>query len=297
MGRRRRLHPVAWAAFGVLALMLAAVLAPGLFTPFGPESQDLLYRLTPPGAGGHLLGTDGLGEDVWSQIVYGTGVSVGISLAGVVSSLCVGTVAGSLAGYFGGWVDAAVSRLVDAQIAVPYLVLAIAIVFVAGAGAGQMVVVMTLAGWVTYARVVRAIVLSLRAMPYIEAAVAAGGSSAWVLTRHVLRNLTAPVTALATLQVGQMILTTSTLAFLGLGLPANIPTWGGTAADGQDYLATAWWIATFPGLAILVATLAFNYAGDAVRQLLESPARAGTAAPAGQPAPGVPHDPPETAVV
>jgi peptide/nickel transport system permease protein len=210
-----------------------------------------------------------LGRDLLSQIVFGSRVSLDIALRAVVLSMLIGTGLGLASGYYGGLVDAVLMRLADAQLAIPYLVLAIAIVAVFGAGIFHLLIVMVLGGWVYYARVVRGSTLAMRSMEFVQAAAAVGASDARTVVRHILPNLLSSVIVISTLQLGQMILIAATLSFLGLGLPANVPSWGGLAADGEDYLATAWWIATLPGMAIFVTTIGSNYLGDGIREALD----------------------------
>lgn len=255
---------------GALVLLVLATAAfAGVVAPYDPDAQSLLARLRPPGSPGYVLGTDALGRDLFSQILFGARVSLDIGIRAVVLSMLLGTGLGLVSGYHGGGLDGLLMRLVDVQLAIPYLVLAIAIVAIFGAGISHLLVVMVLGGWVYYARVVRGSTLAMRAMEFVQSASAAGASDTRIILRHILPNLWSSIIVISTLQVGQMILIAATLSFLGLGLPANVPSWGGLAADGQDYLATAWWIATLPGMAIFVTTIGFNYLGDGIREALD----------------------------
>lgn len=252
----------------VLAVVLTAVLAPAL-APANPDLQQIADRLMPPGAGGHLLGTDDVGRDVLSRIIFGSRVSLIVGCLAVLVSGALGTLLGIVAGYYGGWLDGLIMRLVDVQLAIPSLVLAIMVVAVFGPGLVKVIVILGVTGWVLYGRVVRGEVLSLRQREFIEAAKAMGAHDGHIMRRHVLRNAIPSVIVVATLQVGAMIITAASLSFLGLGVPVTVPTWGGMATEGRDYLPTAWWIAVFPGLAIMVTVFGTNFLGDWVRDRLD----------------------------
>jgi peptide/nickel transport system permease protein len=252
----------------MLVVALAAVFA-GIASPHDPEAQLLSARLLPPGSPGHPLGTDALGRDLLSQILFGSRVSLAIALRAVALATVIGTALGLASGYYGGLVDIVLMRLADVQLAIPYLVLAIAIVAVFGAGVFHLLIVMVLGGWVYYARVIRSSTLAMRSMEFVQAASAIGASDVRTIVCHLLPNLVSSVVVISTLQLGQMVLIAATLSFLGLGLPANVPSWGGLAADGEDYLATAWWIATLPGMAIFITTIGSNYLGDGIREALD----------------------------
>ncbi|HXX39351.1 MAG TPA: ABC transporter permease [bacterium] len=257
------------AGAALVGLVLFATACAGLLSPHDPQAQSLVARLRPPGSPGYPLGTDALGRDLLSQILFGSRVSLGIGVWAVVLAMVLGTTVGLISGNYGGALDSLLMRLVDLQLAIPYLVLAISIVAIFGGGVAHLVVVMVLGGWVYYARVIRGSTVALRTMDFVQSASAAGASDVRIMVRHILPNLWSSIIVISTLQVGQMILIAATLSFLGLGLPANVPSWGGLAADGEDYLATAWWIATLPGAAIFVTTIGFNYLGDGIREVLD----------------------------
>jgi len=256
----------------VTVVVVMAVLAP-LLAPYDPNKQDLLSVLQPPiFAGGsvhHILGTDALGRDLLSRIIFGSRVSLVVGVIAVVVSGVIGVIIGATSGYVGGIVDSAIMRIVDLQLSLPFLVLAIAVMAAFTASLQNVITVLIISGWVSYARVVRAEVLSLREREFVDAARALGCSNIQVVRRHILPLLMSPVLVIATLQVGYMILTESSLSFLGLGVPITTPTWGGIAADGQDYLATAWWITTLSGFAIFLTVMSVNYLGDALRDVLD----------------------------
>ena len=257
----------------VLGVILAAVLAP-LLAPFDPLEQDIGQRLREPGwqdAQGrvHALGTDHLGRDILSRIVYGSRIALLVGLAAVLISGVLGMVIGLVAGYFGGRVDDFLMRLADVQLAFPFILLAIAVIGVLGPSLRNIIVVIGVSSWVVYARVVRGEVLSIREREYVQAAVALGSRHGRVLRQHVLPNTFTPWLVVATLDMARVIVTESALSFLGLGVQPPTPTWGGMLADGRVYLSTAWWLATFPGLAILITVLGINLFGDGLRDTLD----------------------------
>lgn len=254
---------------GITVAVFAPVLAPA-----DPTAQNLSSSLRAPswlpdGAPGHPLGTDQLGRDVLSRIMYGTRISLSIGLLTVAISAPVGTLIGLLAGYYGGWLEDLFMRLADAQLAIPFLLLVIAIVAVLGPSAINIILVLGLASWVVYARVVRVEVLSLKGREFIEAARVIGASDARIITRHVLPNTLVSVGVLAAFAVAHMILVESSLSFLGLGVPPPTPSWGGMVGDSRDYLMSAWWLPVFPGLAIAVTVLGINFLGDWLRDILD----------------------------
>jgi len=253
-------------------IALAVVLAPRL-APYGPLDQHIVDRLKPPVfAGGSLryvLGTDPVGRDILSRIIFGSRVSIAVGLSAVLIGGSLGLTLGLISGYYGSTADMVIMRIADLQLAIPFLVLAIAIITVLKPGLLSIVLVLGLSSWVTYARVARGQVLSVRQRDFVEAARALGGSEARVLLRHLLPNVIAPVIVVATLEVGRMILAEAALSFLGLGIQPPAPTWGGITADGRDWLGTAWWISTLPGFAILLTVMAINFVGDWLRDVLD----------------------------
>lgn len=267
------------AAVVLVAAVVCAVAAPWL-APFDPHAQNLAVRLRPPiwsdgAAPGHLLGTDNLGRDVLSRILYGSRISVLVGVSATALAGLLGCVAGLVAGYFGGRVDSALMRLADIQLSFPSILLALALVAVLGSGVVYVVVVLGFTGWVTYARVIRAEVLSLRSREFVEAARVIGVRDIVIVPRHLLPNIMAPLTTVATLQVASMIIVESSLSYLGLGVPADVPTWGGMLSDGQLYLTTAWWVAVLPGVTITLVTLSINIFGDLLRDVADPKAYRG----------------------
>ncbi len=264
------------AVFGLSMLLLmggAAVLAPQL-APWDPGRQMLLKRLRPPmwqerGLREHPLGTDHLGRDILSRILYGGRISLGVGLTAVTLSALIGVTLGLLAGFFGGRADAFIMRVVDVFLAIPYILLAMGVVFALGPSLLNVVLVMGVTRWVQFARIVRADVLSIREREFVAGARARGNRPLRLLLHHVLPNALTPIIVVATLELAFMIIYESALSFLGLGVQPPTPTWGWMLADGRNYIATAWWLATFPGLAIMLTVLAVNLLGDWLRDTLD----------------------------
>ena len=257
----------------VLVVVVTSVAAPWV-TPFDPTEQDIGERLKGPGSRDtagrlHPLGTDQLGRDLLARIVYGARPALLVGFAAVVISGVLGMAVGLLGGYFGGWIDDVLMRLADVQLAFPFILLAIAVIGVLGPSLQTIIIVIGVSSWVIYARVVRAAVFSLREREFVQAAQALGGRDGRVLLRHILPNALTPWLVVATLDMARVIVIESALSFLGLGVQPPTPTWGGMLADGRVYISTAWWLATFPGLAILVSVLGINLFGDGLRDTLD----------------------------
>jgi peptide/nickel transport system permease protein len=264
------------AVFGLTVLLCmggAALLAPQI-APWDPGRQMLLKRLRPPmwearGLREHPLGTDHLGRDILSRILYGGRISLGVGLSAVTLSCLIGVTLGLLAGFHGGRTDAFIMRVVDVFLAIPYILLAMGVVFALGPSLLNVILVMAVTRWVQFARIVRADVLSIREREFVSGARARGSRSARLLLRHVLPNALTPIIVVATLELAFMIIYESALSFLGLGVQPPTPTWGWMLSDGRNYVATAWWLATFPGLAIMLTVLAVNLLGDWLRDTLD----------------------------
>jgi len=264
------------AVFGgvLLALLIFAAVAAPVISPYDPNSTDLVARNTPPawlakGSTRHLLGTDPVGRDLLSRIIYGARVSLSVGIIVTILAAAFGVLLGLFAGYYGGWIDEVLMRVADLFLAFPFILLAITIISVLGAGLTNLIIVLVVTGWVQYARLARGQVLGVKRTQYVEAAQVAGARDARILLRHILPNIIASVIVLATLQVAFVILTEAALSFLGLGVKPSIPTWGSMVNDGRLYIYTAWWVITFPGLAIMVAVLAINMVGDWLRDTLD----------------------------
>jgi peptide/nickel transport system permease protein len=272
----RRLARRRTALFGlvVVGVVVFTAVAAALVTPFDPVEQSIGDRLKPPvsrdAAGAvHLLGTDHLGRDILSRIVFGARPALLVGFAAVAISGVLGMAAGLVAGYFGGRVDDVLMRLADIQLAFPFILLAIAVIGVLGSGLTTIICVIGVSSWVVYARIVRGAALSLREREFVQAARALGSRDARILVVHVLPNVFTPWLVVATLDMARVIVLESALSFLGLGVQPPTPTWGGMLADGRVYITTAWWLATFPGLAILVTVLGINLFGDGLRDTLD----------------------------
>jgi peptide/nickel transport system permease protein len=264
------------AAFGITVLLLmgGAALAAPQIAPWDPGRQMLVKRLRPPvwqarGLAEHPLGTDHLGRDILSRIVYGGRISLGVGLSAVTLSCLIGVSLGLLAGFHGGRTDAFIMRVVDVFLAIPYILLAMGVVFALGPSLLNVILVMAVTRWVQFARIVRADVLSIREREFVSGARARGNRSMRLLLRHVLPNALTPIIVVATLELAFMIIYESALSFLGLGVQPPTPTWGWMLADGRNYIATAWWLATLPGLAIMLTVLAVNLLGDWLRDTLD----------------------------
>jgi len=255
-------------------VMVSAAVAAPWVAPHDPAKQSLLRRFTPPlwQAGGNAtypLGTDQVGRDVLSRIIHGARISLLVGVAAVLVSLVVGVSAGLASGFLGGKVDTVIGTIVDVWLSFPQLLLALAFVAALGPSLVTIIVVLGLTGWERYARVVRAEVLALREKEFVEAARAIGVGRLRVIVRHVLPNTVSSIVVMSTLQVAQAILAEAALSFLGVGSGSSHPTWGQMIALGRDFVTVAWWLATLPGLAILLTVLAINLVGDRLRDALD----------------------------
>ena len=255
--RRFSLQPGLWLAWLVMTVAVLMAYAPQWFTEFNPlDGIAGAQRLAPQA--GHWLGTDQLGRDVWSRIVYGAGHSLSAALAAVAMGLVFGTALGTVAGALGGRVEAVVMRIVDILLAIPSLLLSLTVIILLGFGTLNAAMAVGVAAIASFARLSRAEVVRIRHSDYVEAAYGSGGTFLAVFWRHILPNALSPVLAFATLQFGQAILALSTLSFLGYGTPPPVPEWGLLIAEGRNYLSTAWWLTTFPGIAVIAVVLAAN---------------------------------------
>jgi peptide/nickel transport system permease protein len=265
---------IAKVAVSILVLVVFVGLFAPLIAPMDPAAQNLIERLKPPswlrgGSPGHLLGTDDLGRDVFSRILYGTRISLLVGVSATVVSGIIGTVIGIICGYYRGWIDSLFMRLADIQLAFPTILLALVVVVVVGPSLWVVIVVLGIHGWMSYARVIRSEVLSLRSRDFVTAARAIGDSDLQIMYRHLRPNVLAPLATIGTLQIAAMIVAEASLSYLGFGVPPTIPTWGGMLAEGQLYMTTSWWIALFSGLAIMLTTLSINVTGDMLRDFAD----------------------------
>ena len=272
MPAARRDRP--WFAGGVLvALVVCAVLAPWL-APQSPTEGDITAKLIPPvwmerGTSEHPLGTDRFGRDVLSRIIHGSRISLLVSLIAIGVAGTVGTALGLIAGYRGGLVDTLLMRLTDIGLSLPTILIAVVMVAVSEPSFRNVVLVIALLLWPRFARQIRGETLAVKEQDFVALAVVAGRSSTWIITRHIFPNVVPTLLVVSTLQVGYVVLLEGTLSFLGVGVPPPNPAWGLMIADGRGFLATAWWISLFPGLAMLLTVLAVNLMGDWLRDHLD----------------------------
>ena len=252
----------------VLVVVVGAALFARFLAPYNPIDQSFADQLRPPSAA-HLFGTDEFGRDIFSRVVYGARIALTVGVISDGIALTVGVVFGVLAGYFGGWLDSGVMRTVDVMLAFPYLLLAMIVVAILGPNLNNAMIAIGIVYTPQFARLVRSAVLAIRGQEFVEAAEALGAGSIRVLARHVVPNVLSPIIVMGTLTVGFTIVETAGLSFLGLGASPPTPEWGSMLATGRSYMLTAPWIATFPGLAILVTVIGFNLVGDGLRDLLD----------------------------
>lgn len=254
---------LSWLVLGIVALW---IIAPGLFTSYSSTSGTAKEKLLPPG-GAHLLGTDELGRDLFSRIVHGSVHSVSGALVAVAVGLLVGTFLGLLAGSLGGLTDSVVMRLVDVLLSIPGLLLSLSIIIILGFGTVNAAIAVGIGSVASFARLSRSEVMRVRRSDFVEAAFGSGGTYPAVLLRHVLPNSAGPVLALVALQFGSAILAISTLGFLGYGAPPPTPEWGLLIAEGRNYVATSWWLTTFPGLVVVAVVLSTNRISRSIRKV------------------------------
>lgn len=269
--RQARRYPLVPLAMLTFLLVIPAVLATQV-APYDPLKGSLAKRLKPPawqqgGSIEHPLGTDKLGRDILSRIIYGARISLLVGVAGVLLSGTLGVLLGLLAGYYGRKVYEAIMRPADIQLAMPTVLLAIALVGVMGPNLRKLILVLGITRWGIYTRTIRGVVLSLQESQFVEAANALGAGDRRILVRHILRNVWTPTVVIGSEQVGFMIILESALSFLGLGAQPSTPTWGSMISDGRGYLATAWYVTTLPGLALIATVLAVNFFGDGLRDI------------------------------
>lgn len=251
----------------LLAAFVAALFA-GQLAPYDPNAQILAARLSPP-TPVHLFGSDQLGRDVLSRMIWGSRVSLGVGFSSVVITIVIGTAIGVAAGYGGGWIDGALMRFVDVFISIPVFVLLLTIVAIYGSNVPLLITFIGVSAFPGAARIVRAEVLSLMPREFITASRVIGSTPLRIMLRHILPNLIPIIVVSATLRVGAAILTEAGLSYFGLGVPPPAPTWGGMVADGRTSLDVAWWVSTFPGVALLVVVIATNLVGDGLRDVLD----------------------------
>jgi peptide/nickel transport system permease protein len=278
LARVRRHTALAAGLLIVGAVVVLSVVGPAVYT-IDPLDQELRVRLAPPvwagGSWAHSLGADGFGRDILSRVLHGGRVSMGISAAAVLVACVIGVPLGLAAGYLRGRRETVIMRLADAQQALPGVLLAIIIVAVVGASLTNLVVVLAISGWSVYTRLVYGVVRGLRSREFVVAAETVGASTARIMLRHILPNTATPILVLATLQVARMIQAEAALSFLGLGVPPPDPSWGSILNDGQKVILSTPWVATIPGVVIVIAVLGVNLLGDGLRRALDPRLRTG----------------------
>lgn len=267
-GRRRGLIPLV-----VIGIYVVVAIAAPLVAPHDPDHADLAVRLAGPfadrGGSHYLLGTDGLGRDVLSRVIYGARVSISVAVATVLVSGVFGVALGVIAGWRQGWLGTVIMRIADIALSVPFFLLAILVVAVLGPSLVNVVVCLALVRWPRYTRITYAGVLETRERGFVRGTVALGATGPWIVLRHILPEVLPLAVVVATLELGLMVVFEASLSFIGLGVQPPTPSWGSMLSDGQQYVASAWWLATFPGLALFGLVLAVNLLGDAVRDRLD----------------------------
>jgi peptide/nickel transport system permease protein len=264
-----RRDPVFWLSAAALGIILVAAVFAERLAPYGPNEQDILKRLQPPGIPGHVLGTDEVGRDILSRLIHGARISLLIGVIAVGVSCPLGVLVGLVAGYAGRRTDDVLMHITDIQLAIPTILLAIAVVAVLGPGLPNVIITLSVTGWTLYARLVRGETMTVKTRDFVQAARANGAGDTRIVLRHVLPNVFSPVIVVAVFAVANMIVLEATLSFLGLGVEPSVVTWGRMLNGGRLYLSTAWWLTAFPGLAIFVTVLAVNLLGDHLRDWLD----------------------------
>jgi len=263
-----------WVGAALLVLMIGVALAAPLVAPYSFGHMSLENRLKPPnwlsgGSSTHLLGTDPLGRDMLSRVIWAARTSLGIAGISVLVAMVFGVMMGLLSGYYGGWLDGLVMRLADIQLSFPYLLLAIPGMALLTPSLARLIRVLALRSWVVYARTVRGSVLVAKQREFVEATAALGATDRRIITRHIMPNVIAPIIVISSFQLAELIIAESSLSFLGLGVQPPTPSWGGMLSQGREYLTSAWWLGVFPGLAIILTVLGINLFGDALRDAMD----------------------------
>ncbi|HXL09023.1 MAG TPA: ABC transporter permease [Candidatus Bathyarchaeia archaeon] len=252
----------------IIFLFVFTAIFTSWLSPFDPFAQSIRQRLRPPGDP-HWLGTDGYGRDILSRIIWGSRISLTVGVVAVAIGATLGILVGLVAGFFGGGVDNLLMRIIDILLVLPTILLSLVIVAMLGAGVFNLMIAVGIANAPRFARVIRAEVLAVKQMVFVNAASALGASSIRLMARHILPNILASILVLSTLRIAQAITTEASLSFLGLGVPPPTPTWGSMIADGRIYLRTSPWVAIIPGIMIMLIVMAFNLFGDGLRDLLD----------------------------
>ncbi|MEA4894629.1 MAG: ABC transporter permease [Oscillospiraceae bacterium] len=255
------------AAIILLIIVICAIFANQL-APMDPLKQNLRNILTAPNAE-NIFGTDQLGRDILSRVIYGSQVSLLVCLASVLFAGMLGVVIGVMAGYFGGVLDLVTCAIIDTQMSIPFFVLALTLASIFAPSLWSVIIILSITSWPRYARMARSQAITLRSMDYVRASVSMGASSTWILFKHIVPNVMGIITTLATTEAARMILLESALSFIGMGVPADSSSWGLMTSDGRGVLAVAWWVSTIPGLAIFVTCASITILGDFMRRVLK----------------------------
>ncbi|WP_075618884.1 ABC transporter permease [Paenisporosarcina indica] len=255
--------------FLIIVLLLFISIFGQWIVPYDPLLADFGKKLLPPMTDGHLLGTDQLGRDIFSRIILGARISVIIGVTTVLIAGTFGTIVGIISGYFRGWIDVILMRIVDVQLSFPFILLVLVINAIIGTGLRNIIISLAIGGWVIFARVIRSEVLALREKEFIIASVATGVSRIGILFKHILPNLFTPIIILSSLQIGTYIIAEASVSFLGFGVQPPEPAWGNMLNEGKDYIFSSWWLITFPGIAIMFTALGVNLFGDWLRDTLD----------------------------
>jgi len=255
--------------FLIIVLLILLSLFGEWLAPFDPLHAELGKKLLPPMTDGHILGTDQLGRDIFSRIISGAKVSVIIGLAIVLIAGVFGTIVGVIAGFYRGWIDVVLMRIVDVQLSFPFILLVLVINAIIGTGLRNIIISLAIGGWVIFARVIRSEVLALREQEFIMACTATGVSRFEILLKHIVPNIFTPMIILASLQIGTFIIAEASVSFLGFGVQPPEPAWGNMLNEGKDYIFSSWWLITFPGIAIVLTALGVNLFGDWLRDTLD----------------------------
>lgn len=258
----------------IVLIVLFLALTAALISPHDPTQQDITHKLLNPvwgknGSWNYIFGTDQLGRDVLSRMIYGSRITLLVAFSGTVAGGIVGVTLGALSGYYGGWVDALIMRIADIQLSFPFILLALFIAAVLGPGLGNIILIAGLCSWVQYARLVRGEILSVREAEYVEAIRSLGGNDFRIIFGHILPNVMSSVIVIATLEMAKIILMEASLSYLGLGVPIEIPTWGRMLSESRVYMTTSSWLSIIPGLMITITVLGVNLLGDWMRDYLD----------------------------
>jgi peptide/nickel transport system permease protein len=268
---RRSLMKDRWAAVALAFLVtvtIVAALSP-LIVPDNINSPNFGARLLPPMTEGHIAGTDQLGRDVWGRMLLGARISLTVGFVTVICAALIGIPVGMLAGFFGGWTDSVLMRLVDVQLAFPFILLALTINAILGLGLRNIIITLIIAGWIEYARVARGETLVVREREFVQAAHLNGAGNGRIFVRHIFPNIITPLIVIGTLQVARFIIAEASISFLGFGVQPPTAAWGSMVSEGLDYIFSAWWLITLPGLALALVALAVNITGDWLRDTLD----------------------------